>query len=288
MSHFLEALEAGPILADGATGSYLFQRTGRLSEPNHVYEALNLDSPGLVREVHTAYLRAGARCLTTNTFGANRAQLLPLGEAARVVEINRAGVRLAREAIADFQRQAGDERPCFVLGSIGPTPAADEPAEGAAAIYREQVFALVDEGVDALIVETFTSMAQVAVVLGVVGEHSHPPPVIVHIAPREEGGRWEQDHVRYVEQAARLGARIVGVNCCAPWEAEEFLDAARAAEPAVDGRVLLSAMPNAGGFQRIRHRYMSHVNPEYMGRAARTFAARGARLVGGCCEVHPP
>ena len=67
MSAFLAALKAGPLLADGAMGSYIFERTGRLSEVNHVYEALSVDDPDLIRTIHLSYLQAGARCLTTNS-----------------------------------------------------------------------------------------------------------------------------------------------------------------------------------------------------------------------------
>ena len=97
MSSFLEALESGPLLSDGAMGSFIFARTGRLSEMNHVYEALSADNPDLVRAVHLAYLQAGARCLTTNSFEANRPHLQRFGQGDRVAELNRAAVQRARE-----------------------------------------------------------------------------------------------------------------------------------------------------------------------------------------------
>ncbi len=125
----MRALRSGPLLADGAMGSYLFERTGRLSETNHVYEALNVDNPALIRGIHLEYLQAGARCLTTNTFGANRSHLSHVGQGERVDELNRAGVRVAREAIAEFLRQRPDGGPHFVLGSVGPTATAEEPPE---------------------------------------------------------------------------------------------------------------------------------------------------------------
>ena len=75
MTPFLEALRVGPLLADGAMGSYLFELTGRLSEENHVYEAFGADRPEVLRQVGLAYLQAGSRCLTTNTFAGNRACL---------------------------------------------------------------------------------------------------------------------------------------------------------------------------------------------------------------------
>ena len=63
MSTLLETLAESPVLADGAVGSYLFEQTGRLSEPRHVYEALNVDDPDVISQLHWSYLQAGARCL---------------------------------------------------------------------------------------------------------------------------------------------------------------------------------------------------------------------------------
>ena len=71
MDLFLDALRQQPLLSDGAIGSYLFERTGRLSEQNHLYENLNLDRPDLIRQLHFEYLQAGAQCLTSNSFAAN-------------------------------------------------------------------------------------------------------------------------------------------------------------------------------------------------------------------------
>jgi homocysteine S-methyltransferase len=88
-------------------GSYLFELTGRLSEQNHVYEAFNVDRPELVLQVHLEYLNAGARTISTNTFGANETYLAQLGEPGRVEQINRQGVKLARGAIASFAEGSG-------------------------------------------------------------------------------------------------------------------------------------------------------------------------------------
>ncbi len=87
MADFLTTLKSQGLLTDGAMGSYLFELTGRLSETNHVYEAFNLDQPELIQKVHLAYLAAGARCLKTNTFGANRQQLRQFGLENRVASL---------------------------------------------------------------------------------------------------------------------------------------------------------------------------------------------------------
>lgn len=292
MSEFINNLITTPMLADGASGSYLFERTGRLSEANHVYEALNVDNPDAIRDIHIAYLQAGARCLTTNTFGANSTHLDALGEGGRVTELNKAGVQRAREAIDTFKTQTGSEQTYFVVGSIGPTSDEEPSPERIREIYLEQIEALIEAGVDALQIETFSSLANVEALLKLIGTlpaiPSPTPPIIVQMALHQQSdGGWNVDPELYVQTAAELGARVVGTNCCTPWDATAFVKRASALDVVTSGKVLLSAMPNAGGFQRIGHRYMTGVNPEFMGKLARSFAAQNVHLIGGCCEVHP-
>lgn len=286
--NLIEELHRGPVLADGAMGSYLFWRTGRLSERNHVYEALNLELPELIREVHLSYLRAGARCLTTNTFSANQAQLAALGEDSRLEAINRTGVELAREAIAQFSESSVGigSSPCFVLGSIGPSRLADALTRADVEFcYGRQLEVMVEAGVDALLLETFTSVDDLLLLAEVARTRSSVPVIAELALDREPHSQaWRIPPREFIQAAAEAGVAVAGVNCCAPWDAEAFLDEI---EGQVPGSMLLSVMPNAGGFQRIGNRFMTRVNPEFMGRFARTLVRRGVRLVGGCCEVHP-
>lgn len=288
MSNFISTLLSAPLLVDGAYGSFLFERTGRLSEANHVYEALSIANPDVIRGVHLAYLQAGARCLTTNTFGANSAYLALMGEGHRVGEINRAGVKRAREAIDSFKDQTGSEQNYFIISSIGPSCDDELSSEQAREIYLEQIEALIASGVDALLLETFSSLAQVKTLLEMINTLDDVPPVIVQMTLKQKtDGDWNIDPTTYVESLAELGAKVVGANCCTPWDATAFVEQAVELEVVRNGTVMLSAMPNAGGFQRIGHRFMTAVNPEFMGKLARSFAAKGVRLIGGCCEVHP-
>lgn len=290
MADFLSTLRAQALLTDGAMGSLLFNLTGRLSETNHVYEAFNVDQPELIRRIHRDYLAAGAQCLKTNTFGANRRQLRPCGLENRGGEINRAGVRLAREAIAAHRAGHRDAGPIFVLASIGPTTEPLQNAVEAADGYDEQIEALVAAGPDALLLETFPSGEQLEWVLARLRQLAKPLPAIAQLTLR--GGAAEQtlasESVRFIRRMAELGVAVAGVNCCAPWDASAFVDAVKD-EPVVrEGALLLAAMPNAGGFQRVGSRLMTTVNPEAAGKMARSFFERGVRLIGGCCEMHPP
>jgi homocysteine S-methyltransferase len=290
MSRFLDELSKAPILADGAMGSYLFARTGRLSEMNHVYEAFNADRPELIREVHLAYLRAGARCIKTNTFGANRSHLGAVGEGQRVEELNRTGVSEARQALEFFIEKSGDTKPRFMLGSVGPPMKEQELTISLREAYGTQLESLLDEGVDAILFETFIKLDTLAELVEFTRrEFSKEIPLIAQMALGRSGyaSSWNQDPIEFVEIVTHLGVNVVGLNCCAPWDATAFLQEVKDSGVRESGKFFLSAMPNAGGFQRIGNRYMTQVTPEYMGQLARTFAESGVQLVGGCCEVHP-
>ena len=290
MADFLTTLNSRTLLTDGAMGSYLFQLTGRLSEANHVYEAFNVDQPELIRKVHLAYLAAGARCLKTNTFGANRRQLQPFGLEHRVAELNHGGVRQAREAIATFLASQPEPEPVFLLASVGPTVTPLTTPEAVEECYREQLETLAAAGADALLLETFQSLPQLECLIGLVRRLPGMPPVIAEITLRSAGAgqALEPDPLAFIQRMADLGVPIAGVNCCAPWDASAFVEAVKDAPAITSGAVKLVVMPNASGFQRIGSRLMTTVNPEAAGKMARSLSDRGVRLIGGCCEMHPP
>ncbi|MEC8646618.1 MAG: homocysteine S-methyltransferase family protein, partial [Candidatus Latescibacterota bacterium] len=167
-------------------GSLLFERTGRLSERNHLYEMFNADRPDLIRDVHLEYLQAGATALITNTFAANHTHLAIHGQADRVKDLNRQGVLLAREAIDQFNPQRSTEDPFFVIGSIGPTLEVRESPQEVRAVYQPQIEALIGAGVDALLFETFTSLIHVSTVLQMVHSLSKSVPVVVHMSLHQQ------------------------------------------------------------------------------------------------------
>ena len=283
MSEFIAALQTEPLLADGAIGSLLFERTGRLSSASFFYESLTIEQPEIIRDVHLAYLEAGARCLTTNTFAATRSHL---GDREKVALVNRDAVILAREAIDAFRPRAAETSPIFVLASVGPAPRGDDSRQLVEEEYSEQLIALLAAEPDAIAIESFRSLEHVIAVLDLLKGMANSPPVIVQMALEREAGGWNTNPVTFVETALSLGAAVVGANCCSPWDAADFVAELEKSQ-VTGGDLLLSAMPNAGGFQRIGNRFMTHVNPEFMGAHARTLAERGVRLIGGCCEVHP-
>jgi methionine synthase I (cobalamin-dependent)/5,10-methylenetetrahydrofolate reductase len=246
---------------------------------NRCFESLNLTQPDLVAGVHRAYRAAGADVLETNTFGASRMKLRGFGLGDQVREINFAGARLAREA-------AGDG--AYVAGAIGPLGVRIEPwgktgVDEAREYFREQAEALVEGGVDLLILETFRDWNEAAAAVEAV-RAACALPIVALVTTEEDGNSLDGTPAEQFGPAlAERGADVVGVNCSvgpAPMlETIERLSAVCA--------VPLSAQPNAGKPRDIEGRNIYLCSPEYMASYARRFIANGVRLVGGCCGTTP-
>src|SRR5512140_3635448 len=145
---FREQLVKRVMVADGAMGTMLYSRGVFI---NRCFDELNLSAPDMVRRIHQEYVKAGAEILETNTFGATRPRLAAFGFGEKLRDINRAAVRLAREA---------GTAETFVAGAVGPLGVRMEPLGAvshteARAAFREQIDALLEGGIDVLILETF-------------------------------------------------------------------------------------------------------------------------------------
>ena len=142
--NFIELVKEQVIVGDGAIGTMLYSKGVGLDAN---FEHLNLVRPSLVAELHREYLVAGARLIETNTFGANRTRLAPIGLEKKLVELNRQGAFIARQAVLD----AGLDGKVFVAGSIGPLAKAkgDErelSGDEMTAIFLEQAVPLTEGG----------------------------------------------------------------------------------------------------------------------------------------------
>ena len=148
---FREQLSLRVLVSDGAMGTMLYSRGIFI---NRCFDELNLSSPDLVRQIHQDYVKAGAEIVETNTFGATRMRLAGFGFGEKLAAINQAGVRLAREAAKEAAFVAGAVGPLGVrIEPLGPTSFAE-----ARAMFREQIDALLEAGVDLLILETFGNL----------------------------------------------------------------------------------------------------------------------------------
>jgi methionine synthase / methylenetetrahydrofolate reductase(NADPH) len=275
---FRRMLESRVIVADGAMGTMLY---GRGVFINRCFDELNISSPQLVKEVHQEYVKAGAQVLETNTFGSNRVRLATFGFAEKLNAIIQAGARLAREA-------AGDK--AFVAGSIGPLGVPIEPLsalsfEEARSIFREQAAALVEAGVDLLVLETFSNLPELREAIFAAREAAGPEMVIVAHVTVEDDGRLRDGTTpaTYASHLSEWPADAIGINCSAgPKTVLETIEkiAPLTAKP-------LSAMPNAGLPAMVEGRKIYLCSPEYMAQYARRFLQAGVRIVGGCCGTTP-
>jgi len=245
------------------------------------YDELNLSSPGLIRSIHRDYLQAGAEFLETNTFGANRLHLRDYGCENETAAINYQGAKLAREV-------AGAA--AWVGGSVGPirnrnreerTLTADEKA----AVFAEQMTALADGGVDAIVLETFSDIEDLLIGLRVAREKTGLP-VVCQMTFDEKGGTLRG--VKVEEMAEVLpgrGAAVLGVNCGrGPLGVLAVVKRlASAADPAVP----IAAFPNAGYPEQVDGRHFYLANPAYIAERAVDMIALGVNLIGGCCGTTP-
>lgn len=261
---------------DGAMGTELY---GRGVFVNVCYDQVNLDQPDLVTRIHKEYVDAGADVIETNTFGANSPKLAGFGLADRFAEINVAGVRLARQAAGAAGYVAGAIGPLGVtVGEGGATS-----VEAAEAHFAEQAAALLEGGIDLLVLETFGTVGELAAAIRAVRRLT-ALPVVAQMATGEDGRSF--DSVTPEQFALTLsanGATMVGVNCGAgPAATLETVE--RMAEVT---DVPLSAQPNAGEPKEVEGRRLVLSSPEFLASYARRYVAAGVGLVGGCCGTTP-
>lgn len=275
---FLARIKHSPVLCDGAMGTLLYAKGIFI---NRSYDELNLSQPDLIRGIHHDYLQAGAEIIETNTFGANSVRLARHSVADKVRDINRAGVRLAREAAKSFD--------VWVAGSVGPLGTRIEPLgktsyQEARDAFREQIQALVESGVDLLILETFGYLEEIHQAM-LAARDIHPSiPIVAQVTIDEDGNCLDgSDPQTFTPKLAEWGADVIGCNCSVGPVA--MLDAMERVR--VLTSLPLSAQPNAGIPRSVDGRNIYLCSPEYMASYARKFVAAGVRLVGGCCGTTP-
>ena len=273
-------LAAGPLLCDGAMGTLLYARGVSLDA---CFDVLNLNNPRVVQSIHADYIAAGADCIETNTFGANRFKLAVHGLERQVREINRRGVALAR----DVRESSG--RDVFVLGSIGPlgkylAPLGTVTPEEARAAFHEQAEALLEGGIDAFVVETFSDLNEVALAVAAIRVMTDVP-IIAQMAFTDDGVTFTGRPAAEVARALRaLPIQGLGANCSVG--SSTLYDVLEHMRPEA-GSLPLCIQPNAGLPSRIGERVIYLSSPAYMAEYAERMVGAGARLVGGCCGTTP-
>jgi methionine synthase / methylenetetrahydrofolate reductase(NADPH) len=276
VQNFLEAVEERVLVCDGAMGTMLYAKGVFM---NKRFDALNITQPDLVNRVHHEYVRAGADIIETNTFGANRIKLGSFGLADKLRAINEQGARIAR--------QAAGER-AYVAGAIGPLGIRIEPwgktgVDEAREFFREQAQALVEGGVQLLVLETFRDLNEIGAAIEAVRSVCDLP-IVAQMSTEEDGSTLDgTPPERFAPELQRLGATLVGVNC-AVGPAPMLDTIERIAEVT---QLRLSAQPNAGKPRDVEGRNIYLCSPEYMASYARRFVQHNVRIVGGCCGTTP-
>jgi methionine synthase I (cobalamin-dependent) len=279
MEEILSRLKNGSVIvADGAMGTML-QAAGL--PPGAPPEGWLLENPDPVRDVHRAYVEAGADLILTCTFGGTRTRLEQSGLAERIAEINRRAVEIAREAVGDRAYVAGD------IGPMGEflAPLGKITYEQAVEIFAEQAAALAEAGVDVLYIETMSDLNEVRAAIEGARQAGPGLPVCATLS-FDSHGRTNMG-VR-PEQAAEtlleMGVDAFGANCGATLEMTEGA-VAKMHETAP--QALLIAKPNAGLPHMVGDDVVYDATPEDMAEYARRFVALGARVVGACCGSTP-
>jgi len=277
MNSFLSMLEQGrAILFDGAMGTMIYDKGVYI---NQCFDNLNLTQPRLIEEIHAEYVKAGSDVLETNTFGANRVNLAKYALAEKVRDINIAGAGLARSAGGSG---------ILVAGSMGPLSTNVEPlgavsCKEAEEAYREQAEALIEGGVDLLILETFDQLDMLEAALAAV-LNPKKVPVIAQVSVNEDG---RTTYGTSLDQAVQFlngtGADVIGLNCTVgPGPMLELLKKMTRMT-----KKPISVQPNAGYPRHVGGRNIYMTTPEYLSEYAAQFLSNGASIIGGCCGTTP-
>jgi len=265
------------VVFDGAMGTMLYAKGVFI---NQCYDELDLRAPDLVREVHRAYVKAGAEIIETNTFGASRTKLTPFGLESQVHEINKAAATIARD-------EAGDN--VLVAGAVGPLGVRLEPYgptshEEAREIFAEQMRGLADGGADFFLLETFADIAEIEQGILAAREVDPSMPVVAQMTIGTDClTPYGASAVDIAKALDAFGADVIGLNCSVG--PQTILDAVEDMRKVTQKKI--SAQPNAGMPREVGGRSMYMASPEYMATYAAHLVRAGAKIVGGCCGTTP-
>ena len=281
MNRLLQLLgEDTPVLIDGGMGTLLQERG---LEGGGAGELWNVEHPDVIRKIHTEYAEAGARILTTNTFGGTEPRLAMHGLGDLVHEVNKAAAEIAREVA----KQHG----AFVAGDLGPTGELMEPMgtmteDDASALFQAQLRGLVDGGIDLVIIETISDLAEMRAAIAAAKTVAPDLPIIatfsfdtnlhtmMGLAPAQA-----------VTELADSGVDAVGANCGRGLDELESIVSAM-----VDVRpegLLLVGQSNAGLPHLVGDRFVYDATVDDVTEHALRLRDVGIDLIGSCCGSNP-
>ncbi len=278
MKDFFKYLEkAEVIIFDGATGTELLKRGYPQDKP---IEYANIINPELVLSIHRDYISAGADCIETNTFGANGFNLKDWGYEDLVEKINKAGVRLAKEASGEGT---------YVFASIGPIgkpigEGFEISRDKATDIYKRQVISIMEEEPDGLILETMTSIREVEILIELMKDLSIHIPIIVQFSfSKDMSTILGEDIYRVLDFLRGIDVDVIGLNCGnGPLQT---LEALKIFSKNLNGP--FSIQPNAGYPKIIQNRLIYTTGEDYFASFVKEYIRYGAKIIGGCCGTSP-
>ena len=267
-----------PMIADGATGSNLFQRglpRGTASE-NWV-----LENPEAIIGLHQDFIKAGAQIILTCTFGANPYRLAEAGLDGQVTQVNRRAVELGFTAIGASH--------VYLAGSIGPLgkllkpygPLSPADAEQA---YRQQIEVLADAGVDLLVIETQFDHTEATSAVKATRSITDLPLVVSYSYDRGTKTMMGVSPTQMVNNYTNLDVDLIGINCGR--SIEDNLKVLQEVHSLASKPIWFK--PNAGIPVVDENGETSYpMEPQVMGKEAEKWLAEGASVIGGCCGTTP-
>lgn len=268
----LKDLENNILIADGAMGTILYSHG-----VDRCFEELNLTHPEQIQNVHETFIDAGAQIIQTNTYGANYIKLARYGLEEEVKKINEQAVRIAKRASNGKAHVIGN------IGGIHGGQSWNVSDEEIKRSFREQLYCLLLEGVDGLILETYYNLDELKTVLQIAREETDIP-IITNVSMHEPGVLENGTPLtNALKQLESLGADVVGVNCrLGPSQMVTSLESV----PLLD-KAYLAAYPNAS-LPAYRDGILFYENePDYFRTSAKNLRDQGVRLIGGCCGTTP-
>lgn len=281
MSAIYDALAKGVLISDGAMGTML-QETGL--DDGGAPELWNVEHPEKIEAVLEAYAAAGANFITTNTFGGTSGRLAMHGLEGRLHELNKAGAQIARR-VADLYPN------CFVMGDIGPSGELMEPMgiltpEGAQAIFAEQIRALVDGGIDAILIETMSDLAEVEAAVNACKEVAPELPIITTMSfDTNLRTMMGVKPAAAVKHLSTLGVRIIGANCGRG--VDEIRQIAKEMVEARPEGVFIIMQSNSGLPKLVGDAFIYDGTPAEMAIYSKDMKALGVNIIGSCCGSTP-
>ena len=293
MNEFLKTVSERVVIYDGAMGTNIQKRNPTLDDfwgKENCSEVLVLSRPDIIRDIHADFFRVGCDVVETNTFGGTRTVLAEFDLQDRVSEINIAAAKLAREVAQQF---ATKDKPRFVAGSMGPTTKLPSLGhikfDDMVAAYEEQALALIEGGVDVLLIETAQDLLQAKIatigVFSAMEKSKKRLPVTVQVTLQESGTMLLGTEIGAALTALEpFDVDVIGMNCATG--PKEMNDAVRYL--GINSTKHVSVLPNAGLPQNVGGHAVYRLSPEELARYHKQFVEEyGVRIVGGCCGTTP-